>query len=168
MQSPRFARDPNPDAVREELEEQEQEDRQAVERDLGGQYQIVRRLGRGAFGAVYLAREGAREELWGTPQFMAAPMTVVGGLANGRYQTLDESECAFGYVPLAQRSRNPVLYVRTRGTGDPATAAALGAARAELAALAPDLALHRPAMAARDLDLWRTPQGGWSRASCTA
>src|SRR5689334_19008027 len=44
-------------APRAELNGMTEDDRAIVEQQLGNRYQIIRELGAGAFGAVYLARE---------------------------------------------------------------------------------------------------------------
>jgi predicted permease len=81
-------------------------------------------------------------------------MTVVGVIGNGKYTTLQERERGYGYAPLMQRFMSPTLYVRSRTTA----AEALRAARAELAALDPNLALERPTLLTDDVDRYLVPQ----------
>jgi putative ABC transport system permease protein len=82
-------------------------------------------------------------------------MTVVGVMRTGKYTLLHEAERAYAYVPFAQRfRRSAVLYVRSRST----PAAALLAARAELAKLDPNIALERPQVLTEAVGGYMTPQ----------
>jgi putative ABC transport system permease protein len=82
-------------------------------------------------------------------------MTVVGVIAKGKYTLLHEPERGFGYVPFMQRfGSSPTLYVRARG----APAAALRAAREELAKLDPNIALVQPTLLTGDLERYMLPQ----------
>jgi predicted permease len=68
-------------------------------------------------------------------------MTVIGVMGNGKYTTLHEPERPYAFIPFAQNFRpSAVLHVRGRGS----SAATLRAAREELAALNPNVALERP------------------------
>jgi ABC-type antimicrobial peptide transport system permease subunit len=82
-------------------------------------------------------------------------MTVVGVMGNGKYTLLQEPERAYAYVPFAQKFRTSAgLYVRARG----APAAALRAAREELAKLNPNVALERPQVLAEAVEGYGAPQ----------
>lgn len=84
-------------------------------------------------------------------------MTVVGVMANGKYTMLQEEPTGYGYVPFAQRfTISPGLYVRAASSDG--TSAALLAARQELAALDPNIALERPTALVDDLARYLLPQ----------
>jgi predicted permease len=81
--------------------------------------------------------------------------TVVGVIGQGKYSLLQEDDRAFALLPLAQKfTLSPLLYVRARGTTD----AALRAAREELAALDPNVALERPTLLTEDVNKFVLPQ----------
>jgi predicted permease len=82
-------------------------------------------------------------------------LTVVGVMGKGKYTFLQEDERGYAFRPLAQDFRpSAMLYVRARGAPEDG----LLAARQELAALAPNVALERPTPLASDVARYLVPQ----------
>jgi predicted permease len=96
-----------------------------------------------------------RDVLGGRLSVNGVEPTVVGVVAHGKYTLLQEDPRPFGFVPFGQDFRvNPMLYLRGRGTPEDA----VRAAREELAALDPNVALERPTRLSADVARYLVPQ----------
>ncbi|MFN2566660.1 MAG: ADOP family duplicated permease [Gemmatimonadaceae bacterium] len=98
-----------------------------------------------------------REVVGRTVRSLKREMTVVGVMRNGKYRLLHEEQRRYGYVPFTQVppfGAAPTLYARARTT----PAAALRAAREELAELDPNVALEAPVSLEEDLERYVLPQ----------